>query len=421
MFVDEATIHIAAGKGGDGRASFLRSRHQPKGGPDGGDGGRGGNVVLRAGHNSSTLAKYRTSNLWKAEDGGPGGANKRHGKNGSDLTLIVPPGTLVRIEDRIVADLAEDGQEAVIAQGGRGGLGNTHFATATHQAPRFAELGEPGDAHEITLELKLLADVGLVGLPNAGKSTLLSVISSAKPKIADYPFTTLAPQLGVARYHEHEFVVADIPGLIEGASSGKGLGDTFLKHIERTRVLLIMIDAAGDNPVATYTILQNELKSYSSVLAERPQVIALTKTVLVDPDMVAQHRKSLAKAAKLNASDILLLSSREHDGLDTLLGSLAQAVTAAPELEEAEDDTAAIEVTMDDVADWYLDRDGEDRIIIKGRAAERWAARTNFDNQAAVDRLKRILTRAGVYKKLDQHSIDSEKTHLIIGGKELEW
>ena len=421
MFVDEATIHIAAGKGGDGRASFLRSRHQPKGGPDGGDGGRGGNVVLRAGHNSSTLAKYRTSNLWKAEDGGPGGANKRHGKNGSDLTLIVPPGTLVRIEDRIVADLAEDGQEAVIAQGGRGGLGNTHFATATHQAPRFAELGEPGDAYEITLELKLLADVGLVGLPNAGKSTLLSVISSAKPKIADYPFTTLAPQLGVARYHEHEFVVADIPGLIEGASSGKGLGDTFLKHIERTRVLLIMIDAAGDDPVATYTILQNELKSYSSVLAERPQVIALTKTVLVDPDLVTQHRKSLAKAAKLKVTDILLLSSREHDGLDTLLGSLAQALTAAPELEEAEDDTAAIEVTMDDVADWYLDRDGEDRIIIKGRAAERWAARTNFDNQAAVDRLKRILTRAGVYKKLDQHSIDSEKTHLIIGGKELEW
>lgn len=420
MFVDEATIHVAAGKGGDGRASFLRSRHQPKGGPDGGDGGRGGNVVVRAGHNSSTLAKYRTSNQWKAEDGGAGGGNKRHGKNGADLTLIVPPGTLVRIGDRIVADLAEDGQEAIIARGGRGGLGNTHFATSVHQAPRFAELGEPGEAYEVTLELKLLADVGLVGLPNAGKSTLLSVISSAKPKIADYPFTTLAPQLGVARYHEHEFVVADIPGLIEGASGGKGLGDTFLKHIERTRVLLIMIDAASEDPVQTYKVLLNELRSYSGALAERPLVVALTKAALVDRQMIASQTEKLAKAAGLKPSEIILLSSREHDGLDTLMARLAQVVEVAPEL-EADDEVEATEITMDDVADWYLDREGEDRVVIKGRAAERWAARTNFDNQAAVDRLHRILHRAGVYKKLAQHGIESEKTHLMIGGKELEW
>ncbi len=420
MFVDEIMIHVAAGKGGDGRASFLRSRHQPKGGPDGGDGGRGGNVVVRAEHNSSTLAKYRTVNQWKADDGGAGGGNMRHGKNGADLILIVPPGTLVRIDDRVVADLATDGQEEIIARGGRGGLGNTHFATATHQAPRFAELGEPGDAYEVTFELKLLADVGLVGLPNAGKSTLLSVVSSAKPKIADYPFTTLTPQLGVARYHEHEFVVADIPGLIEGASAGKGLGDTFLKHIERTRVLLIMIDAASGDPAGTYGVLMNELRTYSETLADRPQVVALTKTTLIDEELVGAQTKKLARAAGVKHTEILHLSSQEHEGLDALMARLAQAVANAPML-EAEADLEETEITMDDVADWYLDREGEDRVIIKGRVAERWAARTNFDNQAAVDRLKRILTRAGVYKKLDQHGIDSGQTHLIIGGKELEW
>ena len=260
-----------------------------------------------------------------------------------------------------------------------------------------------------------------MGLPNAGKSTLLSVISSAKPKIADYPFTTLTPQLGVARYHEHEFVVADIPGLIEGASTGKGLGDTFLKHIERTRVLLIMIDAASDDPVETYKILLNELRSYSEKLVERPQVIALTKTALVPDEVVIDHAEKLAEAADIEVDEILQLSSREHAGLDLLLARLAKVVAAAPVLDDAEADPEVTEVTMDDVADWYLDREGEDRVIIKGRAAERWAARTNFDNQAAVDRLKRILTRAGVYKKLDQHGVDAAQTHLIIGGKELEW
>jgi len=420
MFIDQATIQVVAGKGGDGKMSFLRNRHQPRGGPDGGDGGRGGDVVVRASHNSSTLSKYRASQQWKAGDGEAGGGNKRHGKNGASTTLAVPPGTLIKLGEQIVADLTIDGAEVMLARGGRGGLGNTHFASSTHQAPRFAELGEPGDSNEYSLELKLIADVGLVGLPNAGKSTLLSVISSARPKIADYAFTTLEPQLGVASYHEHECVVADIPGIIEGASQGKGLGDTFLRHIERTRVLLIMIDATDPEPVKTYKLLTNELAQYSPKLAARPRIVSISKSALAIDD-ITDKRKQLAKAARCKQADVLVFSAQEHVGLDSVLRRLFAEVAKAPVETLAVVDNTITDVDIADVMDWYIEKTAEDTYTIKGAAADRWAARTNFDNPAAVERLRYILDRAGMYQKLAQHNVVADTTHLLIGGRELEW
>ncbi|MEI7818503.1 MAG: GTPase ObgE [bacterium] len=421
MFIDEATIHVSAGKGGDGRMNFLRNRHQPKGGPDGGDGGRGGDIVIRANHNSSTLSKYRTTSRWRAPAGGDGGTNKRHGRNGEDSILIVAPGTIVRHGDAIVADLVHDGDEAIVARGGRGGLGNTHFASSTHQAPRFAELGEPGEAFELTLELKLLADVGLVGLPNAGKSTLLSVISSARPKIADYPFTTLKPQLGVAQYHEHDFVVADIPGIIKGASQGKGLGDAFLKHIERTRVLLIMVDAASENAGETYKLLLKELNNYGDILSKRPRVVALSKSALATEDQLKVSRTSIAKAAKLKVGEIIILSAQEHQGLDQLMAKLVEVINTVQDEVIEPVSESIIEMSFEDVMDWYLEKTSDDTYTLKGKVADRWAARTNFGNEAAVERLHLILERAGVFKQLRQYGAEAHKTHLMMGTEEVEW
>ncbi|HUC86835.1 MAG TPA: GTPase ObgE, partial [Candidatus Saccharimonadales bacterium] len=271
MFADKIEIRVIAGRGGDGRLSFRHEKYRPRGGPDGGDGGRGGSVVLRADHNLNTLSAFRRRSRIAAPGGESGGGDRRHGRNGEDVLVAVPEGTQVFVGENLVVDLVSSGQEAVVARGGRGGFGNAHFTSSVRQAPRAIELGEPGEEKQLTLELKLVADVGLVGLPNAGKSTLLSVISNAKPEIGDYPFTTLTPNLGVVDFEGQGFLVADIPGLIEGASQGKGLGDEFLRHIERTAVLLHLIDAYSDDVVRDYTLIHNELKSYSPALLQKPQ------------------------------------------------------------------------------------------------------------------------------------------------------
>lgn len=280
-FVDLAQITVKAGNGGNGCVSFHREKFIPKGGPDGGDGGKGGNVIFHADAQLHTLQDIRYHRIYKAENGRPGEGNNKSGKKGKNVIIPVPAGTLIRDRNKnlIIADLTIDGEEFIAAKGGNGGWGNQHFATATNKVPRFAKPGQPGESLDLELELKILADVGLVGLPNAGKSTLLSVLSAARPKIADYPFTTLVPNLGIVRYGEYRtFVMADIPGLIEGAHSGRGLGDQFLKHIQRTRVLLFLIDINDPDILATYETLKNELSLYDSYLMRKPRLIVVSKT-----------------------------------------------------------------------------------------------------------------------------------------------
>jgi GTP-binding protein len=280
MFIDYARIEVKAGQGGSGCVSFRREKHVPRGGPDGGDGGKGGDIRVRADRNIHTLLDFRYKKIYKAQRGEHGLGSGKHGKAGKNLIITLPVGTVIKNIDsgQQIFDLVEDGQEFVIARGGRGGRGNARFATSTNRAPRDWEVGEQGEEKKLELELKLLADIGLVGLPNAGKSTLLSVISAARPKIADYPFTTLQPNLGIVKYKEFQsFVVADIPGLIEGAHKGKGLGLQFLRHIERTRALAFLIEISDENPLKTFKVLMNELTAFSKLIVHKPYMIVLTK------------------------------------------------------------------------------------------------------------------------------------------------
>ncbi len=287
MFIDFTVIQCEAGKGGPGLVSFRREKFVPKGGPNGGDGGRGGNIILNVNPNLHTLHDVRYNRVYKAQNGQQGGSNNKTGRNGEDIIIGVPVGTIVRNQEtgEIVADLVKPGENFILCRGGKGGKGNTHFRTAQHQTPRYAQPGLPGESGRYELELKVLADVGLVGFPNAGKSTLLSVISAAKPKIADYPFTTLVPNLGIVKYGDYQsFVIADIPGLIEGASEGKGLGHQFLRHVERNHILLFLIDGNEPEPETTYRLLLHELEKYDPVLLDKPRLLLQTKSDTLNED-----------------------------------------------------------------------------------------------------------------------------------------
>lgn len=324
-FVDVATIHVKAGDGGVGCVSFRREKFVPKGGPNGGDGGRGGSIIVRANKQLNTLLDYHYKRSYKARRGEHGlGANKT-GRSGNDIVLQVPTGTIVRNSEtnEEMGDLVRDAEEFIVAKGGRGGRGNAAFATPTNQAPRKYELGIPGEEFSIELELKLLADVGLVGFPNAGKSTLISAISAARPKIADYPFTTLVPNLGIVRVDEGKsFVVADLPGLIEGAHTGKGLGIQFLRHIARTKVLVFLIEAISENPQADYTVLVNELRSYDRTLMEKPKIVALTKIDIIDDDRLKKLRK-----LKFRSTPTLSVSAVSGAGVNHLVKTMWKAVS----------------------------------------------------------------------------------------------
>lgn len=330
MFIDEARIYVQAGAGGEGMIAFRREKYVPRGGPSGGDGGRGGDVVLEADPHLSTLQDYRYRTHYKAGRGEHGGGSNRTGAEGDAVVLRVPLGTVVRDADsgRVLGDLTEPGHRLVVARGGRGGRGNARFATATRQAPQEAESGEPGEARWLTLELKLLADVGLVGSPNAGKSTLLSRVSAARPKIADYPFTTLVPNLGVATVGDESFVVADVPGLIEGAHLGRGLGTRFLRHLERTRFLLVLIEATREDPLAEYQKLRAELAAHEPALAALPHAVVLTKIDLV-PGYEPPRRELFPDAGGVHA-----ISSVTGAGIQELLYATAAALAASRLLEE---------------------------------------------------------------------------------------
>ncbi len=329
MFVDRAIIQIRAGKGGDGAVSFRREKGEPKGGPDGGNGGDGGNVVVVSDEGLSTLYDFRHQSLWYAQDGEPGGRKQCSGKAGKDLAIRLPPGTMIFIEPtgQLVHDL-KPGETVVIARGGKGGFGNEHFKRSNYQTPRAAEPGEPGEEFRLRLELKLIAEAGFVGKPNAGKSTLLAALTAATPKIANYPFTTLSPQLGVAELDAtRRIVIADIPGLIEGAAEGAGLGHDFLRHIERTRVIVHLLDACpedGSDPVQAYRTIREELRRYSDALAGKPEVVVLNKSdlLMTDKERAALSKRVAKEIGLKNAGQLLVISAAARQGLKPLLERL---------------------------------------------------------------------------------------------------
>ncbi len=404
MFVDTAKVFVQAGRGGDGAVSFRHEIYVDKGGPDGGDGGRGGDVIFVATDNLNTLVDFRYKPELKGKPGQSGAKRDRHGKSGETTYVKVPVGTIVKHDGEVIADFTTNGQEVVIAKGGDGGYGNAHFKSSVRQTPRVAEKGEPGDTFEAELELKLLADVGLVGFPNAGKSTFLSVVSNARPEIADYAFTTLTPNLGVADIDDGSLLIADIPGLIEGASEGKGLGDAFLRHVERTAVILHLIDAYTDDVAQAYKTIRHELSAYSADLAERPEVIALTKVEGLDDELIAMQKNALAAVA--GDTPLFVISSQAHTGLTEVLRELRRKVTevrtAEDEAAEANDAGVAV-ISLDTEAKalaWQIRKiendEGETVFVVKGHKIEKFARRTRFDTYEGVNRLRDIMKKMGI-------------------------
>ncbi|HUC89815.1 MAG TPA: GTPase ObgE [Patescibacteria group bacterium] len=411
-FIDKALVSVKAGDGGNGNVSFRHEKFIDKGGPDGGDGGDGGSVILVASRNQNTLVSFRFQKELTASDGSPGSKTNKHGRNGRDLLVQVPVGTVATDEHGvIIADLPEDGAKAVIAKGGGGGFGNAHFISSTRQAPQVAEKGEAGEQLAVQLEMKMIADVGLVGLPNAGKSTLLSVISNARPEIADYPFTTIVPNLGVVDVDDQATLLfADIPGLIEGAAEGKGLGDEFLRHVERTAVLVHLIDAYQEDVAVAYKTIQDELKAYKIDLSARPQVVVLTKIEGLDSDII---KDQMSKLKKVVPKDVILtsISAQSKQGVPELLRAVAKLVATERAHERAAE--IAIEspsvpiLTLEDQDDaWEVSRE-ENAFVVRGSKIERFAARTNFDSPAGVERLRDIMQKQGIMHELVRQGVNS--------------
>ena len=423
MFVDEATIKVTAGRGGDGMSSFRREKYVAKGGPDGGDGGDGGSIIFKSDHNTDTLSEFRYSQDISAEDGEKGKKARAHGKNGQDRVLSVPVGTVVFEGDSQLADLDEAGVETVVARGGRGGYGNAHFKSSRRQAPRMAELGEAGEAKELRLELKTVADVGLVGLPNAGKSTLLSVISNAKPKVADYPFTTLTPNLGVVKVFDDSLIFADIPGLIEGASQGKGLGVEFLRHVERTKVLLHLIDGASSDVAFDYSQIQTELANYEVDLSDKPQIVALTKADFTSSESMESHKELLVKAG-VDRESMFIISSVARKGMQPLLSKVLDEVKALRSKEqegkgevEAEGPTITL---ADDPSAWWVEKGHGGELIVCGEKIERFAERTDFSDDEAMRRLRDIFRKQGIDRELVRQGA-KRGDEVSIGDKVMTW
>lgn len=406
MFVDTAKVFIQAGKGGNGAVSFRRELYIEKGGPDGGDGGRGGNVIFKATKDLNTLLNFRYKPELKAKNGENGSKRNKTGKTGENLIVKVPVGTLVKKEGIVLADLDIDGKEVIIANGGDGGFGNAHFKSSVRQTPRVAELGEAGETFEADLELKLLADIGLVGFPNAGKSTFLSVVSNARPEIANYAFTTLTPNLGVTSIDDSNLLIADIPGLIEGASEGKGLGDAFLRHVERTSVLLHLIDIYEEDPAKQYQIIREELAKYQPELLDRPELIALTKSEGIDEELKSYQVEKIKQVAP--NSQIFVISSVAHQGLKELLRALKIEVNnyrLQSKKEEENNDEADLPIITLSQAEvensWYADYLEEEGVyIVKGKKIEKFARRTNFNNIHGVNRLRDIMRKMGIEQEI---------------------
>lgn len=419
MFVDKVDVVIRAGKGGNGKLSFRHEKFVDRGGPDGGDGGDGGDVVVLASNNQNTLANFRFKKLVEAKPGGDGDRRKMHGKRGEDLIVELPVGTVIsNMDNEIIADLTEPGQREVIAKGGQGGFGNAHFISSTRQAPRVAEKGVPGEEIEATFELKMIADIGLIGLPNAGKSTLLSKISNARPEISDYPFTTLRPNLGVVDIDKSTTVLfADIPGLIEGASQGKGLGDEFLRHVERTKLFVHLIDVYSDDITSTYQVIVKELKDYKIDLSKRPQIIVVNKIDGMDQEIVDDQIKNLKKVAK-RGTKVLAISAYSGVGTKELLYEVKNQLAKISTKVEKTRETSLPVIKLEKSEDHWSVTKKKSKFIVQGEKIERFAHKTDFESPDAVARLKDIIRRTGIAHELDRKGAEVEDV-VIFGDPEI--
>jgi GTPase len=418
MFIDEAKIYVRSGKGGDGFMHFHREKYVSRGGPDGGDGGRGGDVILEVVPTLNTLSAFRRQSKFIGQDGGKGGINKMTGKSAPPLVIPVPPGTIV-YEDKtgaVLGDLVTPGQTLLVAKGGRGGRGNVHFATSRNQAPHTAEKGEPAQDIHLRLELKLIADVGIVGVPNAGKSSLLAAVTNATPKIADYPFTTIEPNLGVAELNlDTTLVLADIPGLIEGAHLGIGLGDAFLRHIQRTRILIHILDGMSEDPMADFSQINSELALFDPALEERPQIVALNKMDL--PDVQARWPEIEAELKRHGVEEPMAISAAAHMELEPLLWRAVHLLQTAPEPKSVEE--MPVYRPEDDPSDFTIEQ-VEDGWQVHGKALERSAAMTYWEHEGSVRRFQRMMETLGVEKALREAGVKEGDT-VYIGDYELEW
>jgi GTPase len=429
VLIDRARIWVKAGDGGNGSASFRREKYVPRGGPDGGDGGHGGTVYLRARSNLNSLLPFQFTTRFKAEPGGPGRSQQRHGKNGKDLFVDVPIGTVVWDDEsgEILADLTEDDERTAVARGGRGGLGNVHFKTSTLQAPRLAELGEPGEERWLRLELRMIADVGLVGLPNAGKSTLLAASSAARPKIADYPFTTLEPILGVVQVGGIDgqiFVMADIPGLIGGAAQGVGLGLEFLRHVRRTKVLVHVLDASGGlegrDPLQDFETVNAELNAYEEDLLAKPMLVALNKT---DIPEARQRLESLTTELQNRGFTVFSISAVTGEGVPELLRAVAAVLREVQQQEavtEKPQDRRRYTLENVDERAWSADRLSRHHFVVTGIGIERFTRMTDFSRDEAVERFQRLLESSGISIELGRLGIESGDV-VHIADIELVW
>jgi GTP-binding protein len=421
MFTDQVELHVKSGKGGDGVVHFRREKYVPRGGPDGGDGGKGGDVILEVKPTLNTL-NFRHKERFFAEDGRPGAKQNMFGKSGEDLVIYVPPGTIVyEISDggtpSLLGDLTQPGQRLTVCKGGRGGRGNTRFKSATNQVPRVAEKGEPAEEKRLKLELKLIADIGLIGVPNAGKSTLLSVLTNAKPKIAPYPFTTLKPNLGVANIDDDTTVVlADIPGLIEGASEGAGLGHEFLRHVQRTRVLIHLLDGLSPDPLADYSQINSELSLFDPNLGEKPQIVALNK---IDQPEVQERLDEIRKALKKRGVTLMTISALARTNVRELLLKAAGILANLPPLEEIEP-AMPVYRPEEDPREFSISREDDAGWRVSGTAIERSAAMTYWEHHGSVRRFQKLMETLGVEDALREAGIKEGDT-VRVGEFELEW
>ena len=420
MFTDYTKIIIKAGDGGNGAATFRREKYVAAGGPDGGDGGNGGNVYFQVDKDKNTLIDFRYNRKFKAKNGENGSGSHCNGKYGEDLYIKVPIGTVVKDAKtgQVVADLSKPNQKELILKGGRGGRGNSHFATSTRQAPRFSEDGEKGEEKEIILELKLLADVGLLGFPNVGKSTFLSIVTDAKPKIANYHFTTIIPNLGVVKTKNGDgFVIADIPGIIEGASEGVGLGIQFLRHVERTRLLLHFLDVSGEegrNPVDDFYAINKELKKYSEKLAKRKQIIVANKMDVVNEEIL----KQVEELAKKEGLELFKISGATKQGVDELIDYVEKTLQTLPKEDLIEYEDRKV-YTLEDEEKWTIKK--EDGVfIVSGKAIQRLMGRVNIEDNESIYYLQKSLKNMGIDAKLKEMGVCEGDT-VILDDWELEW
>jgi GTP-binding protein len=419
MFTDQVEIYVKSGKGGDGMVHFHREKFIPRGGPDGGDGGKGGDVIFEVKSTLNTLSAFRQNQKFKAEEGIKGGPSQMTGRNGKDLIIYVPPGTVLFDADtnELIGDLTAPGQKLKVLKGGRGGRGNQHFATSRNQVPRTAEKGEPNQEKHLKLELKLIADIGLIGVPNAGKSTLLSVLTNAQPKIAPYPFTTLEPNLGVAEIDINTTVVlADIPGLIEGAAQGAGLGHDFLRHVQRTRVLIHLLDGLSEDPIADYSQINSELALFDPNLAKKPQIVALNK---IDQPDVQERLGELQKKFKKLGLDIMTISALARTSTRELLINAYQKLEETPPLEEVELPLPVYK-PKEDPREFQVTREGTNEWRVSGVAIQRAASMTYWQHDGSVRRFQKIMETLGVEDALRKAGVQEGDT-VAIGEFELEW